>query len=139
MRFTDRLRSFLWGRYGIDGLYYGLLVMFFVLWIARLFCRNIIAAIVLGILQTAVVVWMFYRSFSRNITARRRENEVFMGFFRRIKGFFVLTKNRIRDIKGFRYRKCPHCKAMLRLPRRKGQHSVVCPRCHERFEVKINI
>lgn len=139
MRFMDKLRSFLWGRYGIDGLYYGLLAVFLVLWISRLYCRNMIAAIVLGILQTVVVVWMFYRCFSRNTVARRRENEVFMGFFKRIKGFFVLTKNRIRDIKGFRYRKCPHCGAMLRLPRRKGQHGVVCPRCHERFEVKITL
>jgi hypothetical protein len=31
---------------------------------------------------------------------------------------------------------CPHCKANLRLPRKKGKHSVVCPRCKERFEVK---
>lgn len=137
MKFTDRLRSFLWGRYGIDSLYYGLLVSFLIIWIARLFSRNIIAAVILGVLQTAVFVFMFYRCFSRNIAARRRENEIFTGFFRKIKNFFILTKNRIRDIKGFRYRKCPHCKAMLRLPRRKGQHSVVCPRCHERFEVKI--
>lgn len=137
MRFTDRLRSFFWGRYGIDGLYYGLLTAFFILWIARLFCRNMISAVILGVLETAVFVYMFFRVLSRNAVARRRENEVFMGFFRRIKLFFVLTKNRVRDIKGFRYRKCPHCKAMLRLPKRKGEHGVVCPKCHNRFEVKI--
>lgn len=139
MKFIYKLRSFLWGRYGIDGLYYGLLCAFLITWIARLFCRNIIAAIVLGVVQLAIFVFMFYRCFSKNITARRLENEKFMGVFRSIKNFFILTKNRVRDIKGFRYRKCPHCKAVLRLPRRKGRHGVVCPRCHKRFEVKINM
>lgn len=139
MRFTDKLRAFMWGRYGTDGLYYGLFTAFFIVWIARLFSRGIVAQAIFGVIQAAVAAWMIYRCFSRNVAARRRENEIFTGFFRRIKGFFVLTKNRIRDIKGFRYRKCPHCKAMLRLPRRKGQHGVVCPRCHERFEVKINL
>ena len=80
---------------------------------------------------------MFFRCFSKNIYARRRENEFFKNIFKKIKNFFVLQKNRIRDIKGYRYRKCPHCKAMLRLPKRRGRHTVICPRCKKRFEVKI--
>lgn len=137
MRFTDRLRSFFYGRYGIDGLYYALLCIFLVLWIARLFTLNIAVSVILLVLQLALLVWMTFRCFSRNIYARRRENEFFKKIFKSIKNFFVLQKNRIRDYKDYRYRKCPKCKAMLRLPKREGTHTAVCPRCKNRFEVKI--
>ena len=35
------------------------------------------------------------------------------------------------------YKKCPHCRAQLRLPRKKGEHDVCCPRCKVTFSVKI--
>ena len=137
MRPRDRLIAFFSGRYGVDNLYYALMAVFLIAWIARLFCRSLAAALILAAVEFAAAVWMLFRLFSRNIYARRKENEKFMSFFRGIKNFFVLTKNRIWDIKGYRYRKCPKCKAMLRLPRRKGKHTVVCPRCKDRFDVKI--
>ncbi len=35
------------------------------------------------------------------------------------------------------YRICPGCKANIRLPKEKGQHSVRCPGCGTLFDVKI--
>ena len=68
--------------------------------------------------------------------ARRKENDFVFGIFRRIKGFFKLQKNKFKDRKTHVYRKCPKCKAVLRLPKAKGKHTVVCPRCKNRFEVR---
>ena len=137
MRFRDKLARFFYGRYGADSLYYALFVAYLILWVILIFVWNPIARISLSLLQTAVFVFMIYRVLSRNIYKRRRENEAFLKAFRAVKNFFILTKNRIRDIKDFRYRKCPHCKAMLRLPKRKGEHPVVCPRCKQRFTAKV--
>ena len=81
------------------------------------------------IISTLMMVWIFFRMLSRNIVARRRENEKFCGFFK-------LRKNKFRDRKTHVYRKCPQCKAVLRLPKSKGKHFVVCPRCKNRFKVK---
>ena len=81
------------------------------------------------VLSSGMMVWIFFRMFSRNIAARRRENEKFCGFFK-------LRRNKFRDRKTHVYRKCPKCKAVLRLPKSKGKHFVVCPRCKNRFEVK---
>ena len=36
------------------------------------------------------------------------------------------------------YKKCPKCKQKLRLPLKKGIHTVKCPNCKEKFEVKCN-
>ncbi len=140
MRFRERVAQFFYGRYGIDSLYYGLLVSFFVLWILRIiFAFLPPVSIVIYVLETLLLIWMLFRCLSRNISARQRENEIFTSFWRKIKNFFVLQKNKIRDWKNFRYKKCPYCKAVLRLPKRKGTHSVICPRCAKRFDATTRI
>ena len=139
MQFREKLARFFYGRYGIDQLYYALFVLYFILWGVQLFVPLLPVRIGIYVLQAALLFWMTFRMLSKNVYKRRRENEAFMKVFRPVKNFFVLTKNRIRDVKGFRYRKCPHCKATLRLPKRKGEHSVICPRCKKRFTVKIKL
>ncbi len=136
MRFRDKLQRFMWGRYGIDGLYYGLFVFYILTWIAQGFIKiNVVRALV-SLVGLAALFIMVFRVFSRNIPARRKENERFMRIWGRVKPFFVLQKNKIRDFRHFTYKKCPACKATLRLPRKKGSHNVVCPKCKNRFEVR---
>ena len=93
MKFRQRVAQFFYGRYGIDGLYYGLLVSILVLWILRvIFMDSAAASILIYILETFLLVWMLYRCMSRNIAARQRENQIFSSFYRRIKsGIFNLT------------------------------------------------
>ena len=138
MRFLQKLSSFFYGRYGIDEFYYFLLFVFLILTVVQVLLNGI-AWLIISIISSALLVFIIYRMFSRNIYLRRRENERFKGVFRSVKNFFVLQKNRIRDIRKYRYRKCKKCKSVLRLPIKKGTHTVVCPCCKNRFEVKVNI
>ncbi len=133
---------FMYGRYGSDtlnnvilGVYAAVVLIFFVL---RLVFQiaipdNKIARLILEIsypiISVALISWVFFRMFSKKIAKRRRENERFCGFFK-------LRRNKFKDRKTHVYRKCPDCKAVLRLPKSKGKHTVVCPRCKKRFEVK---
>ncbi len=138
MRFRERLARFMYGRYGTDSLYYFLFVLYFVLWIVQLFLYAFPPVyITIYALQLITLFYMTYRAFSRNIYKRRRENEAFLKVWKPVKGFFILQKNKIRDFKHYRYRKCTHCKATLRLPKRKGAHPVICPRCNRRFTAKV--
>lgn len=73
-----------------------------------------------------------FRMFSRNIAARQKENMIFLG----LKNKVTFAFKRLFDRK-HAYRTCPHCKAQLRLPRKKGVHTVGCPKCHKDFKVKI--
>ena len=133
----EKLYRFMYGRYGGDRLNKVLLWVYvgFVLagMIAFLFSDKYLAAkiayYVIEALGIALIFFVFYRMFSRDIAKRRRENERFFGFFK-------LMKNKRRDRKTHVYRKCPKCRAVLRLPKAKGKHTVVCPRCRERFEVR---
>ena len=133
MNFRERLYRFMYGRYGADELYKFLTVVFYVVFFANLFIKSA----VLSIITLLILFWSTYRVMSRSIYKRRLENEKYLSVKKKVSGFFTLQKNRIKDRKTHVYKKCPKCGAVLRLPREKGEHSVRCPKCSERFEVKI--
>ncbi len=134
--FKNNLFRFMYGRYGTYGLdvintilFFTYVTLVFVCTVIAFFVHSIWFTVAYLVLTAPLAIWMMARMFSRNVAARRRENERFCGFFK-------LIRNKIRDRKTHVYRKCPNCKAVLRLPKAKGKHSVVCPRCKQRFEVK---
>ncbi|HHV28204.1 hypothetical protein [Acetivibrio mesophilus] len=131
--FKSKLARFMYGRYGTDELSNWLFVVYFILLIANLFIRSNI----ISLLIYAVIFIVIFRTFSRNIYKRQRENEKFMKLWKPVKSKGTLTIQRIKDIKTKRYRRCPHCKSVLRLPRKTGKHKVDCPRCHNEFEVRV--
>lgn len=133
--FKDRIARFMNGRYGVDQLYFGFIGLYFVLF----FVNTSIQSFIIDMLMWAVLIFMIYRIFSRNVYARSRENEKFLIIWNPIKTNGKLTIRRIKEIKTHRFRKCPHCSVMLRLPRKTGEHTVECPRCHQDFEVHIRL
>ena len=78
-----------------------------------------------------------FRLFSRNIQARYDENARFVNMQKNFRNLFSITVRRFRERKDYRFRTCPQCKKVLRLPNKKGRHNVICPNCHKEFEVKI--
>jgi uncharacterized protein with PIN domain len=133
--FKDKLARFMSGRYGVDQLYYGLMAVYFVLLVARMFIRSA----VMDILMWMVLIGMIFRPLSRNVYQRRLENERFLKIWNRIKAKSALTIRRIKEFKTRRFRRCPHCRTVLRLPRKTGKHTVECPCCHHEFKVRILI
>lgn len=132
-RLLDRFNRFMYGRYGADALYYTLLIVFLLLGFINTFLRSYILLIAADVL----FIWALFRYFSKNIYQRREENRRFLDIIAKIKRFFKLNRDRIRDFKICRYRKCRYCKSILRLPVRRGSHSVRCPRCQRSFKVHI--
>ena len=133
-KIKSALYRFMYGRYGTDTLnkallwcYVGLIL---VQMIVTVFVENVAyATFVFMILEWTLVFVIFFRMMSRNIAKRHRENERFTSYFK-------LVRNKHRDRKTHVYRKCPFCKVTLRLPKAKGKHTVVCPKCKNRFEVR---
>lgn len=139
--FLWRLRSsisrFMYGRYGIDKLYYFYFAIYFILVFIGMLTDNAIVYAVTNIASTLLLIYMFFRVFSRNISKRYAEGQKFERVWNKVTSFFKLQRNRLRDRKTHVYRRCKHCKAVLRLPKRKGKHSTTCPRCGRIFNVKI--
>lgn len=132
-KFKDKLFRFMYGRYGYDTLGKTLLWVYLAIILAyavlSFFIESALIYVIYLIFSTALVIYIFWRAMSRNIAKRRAENQRFCGFFK-------LMRNKWRDRKTHVYRKCPECRAVIRLPKAKGKHTVLCPRCKKRFEVK---
>lgn len=139
MNFKYKLMQFMSGRYGPDKLFFGLIGLAFALSFINIFVRlfaNLISAFVIQLLVYILIAFAVFRFLSRNIYARRRENERFCNIincFKRKREFY----NQKKADKCHVYKKCPVCKAVLRLPHRLGKHKTVCPRCNNEFTVKV--
>ncbi len=123
----------MYGRYGVDELYIFLLVLYFILF----FVNCLLSSVILSVVSWVLVLLALFRSMSKNHAKRRRENEMFMKLFRPVKSDLILLKDRVKDNRTARYRKCPHCRVTLKLPKKRGRHTVVCPKCRERMDVHI--
>ncbi len=129
----ERMACFMYGRCGYDDLSRFLVAVCLVLAIANLFLDLITVAV----METALLVYTIWRMMSKNLVKRGRENAKYLSVKRKLAAGRTLRKNKRRDRKTHVYRKCPSCKNTLRLPRVKGEHTVNCPCCHTRFDMKI--
>ncbi len=95
----------------------------------------------------ALVIWSFFRMFSRNVKARRRENDWFLRKTAPIADRlyrvrtrltrkaaphvtrFYQARARFKNRKVYLYFRCPGCRSWLRLPRGAGNVSVTCGHC----------
>lgn len=132
-KFTDRLIRFMYGRNGNDKLNSALFWVYFVILLVNIFLKSI----VLWILELILVALYMFRFLSRNVYRRQKENRAFLKVWSKFTGFFKMQKNKFRDRKTHVYRKCEHCHVTLRLPKKKGKHTVRCPQCGKSFSVNI--
>lgn len=130
-----RITQFMQGRYGLDYLYLASITLYVVLFFIQIFAQIPLV----NLLLAAFAVWIFYRIISKNIPARRAENQKFMAWAAKAKKRINPIWQRIRDVRSYRYRKCPECNVTLRLPNKRGQHQTTCPKCQHRFKVTIRI
>ena len=132
MNFRYRLMQFMSGRYGTDTLTNALLIFGAAVSFVNVFIRSwVIQLFVYG-----VIIFALYRVMSRNHEARRKENRFFNEKLNVFKSKIEIYRNQKND-KFHVYRKCPACKAVLKLPHRIGEHTTVCPRCGKEFKVKV--
>lgn len=126
------LRGFMTGRYGSDEL--GMLLSFgaLVLVIINLFLNSYVltaAILVLVIAEGA-------RYVSRNVEARRMENDL---FFQRVPGLKPWLQNpsaAAQEFRSYKHLSCPNCHRRVRVPRGKGRLKVTCPQCHQSFDAR---
>lgn len=132
-KFLYKVQQFMTGRNGLDRFNRFLFIVYAVLIFLNLFINSLIVYL----FELSLIGYIVFRTLSKNIYARSKENQVYMKAETAVKNFFVRQKNKLRDIKTHRYIKCSHCKAQLRVKRRKGRHTVRCPKCRQEFSVNI--
>lgn len=131
--FRERIAAFMMGRYGMDSFYHFLMAVCFVLIIVNAF----VGSLIISFVEIALLSYAIFRVMSKNIYKRRAENEKFEKITAKPRAAFSLLSCRFRDRKTHVYKKCPACKSNLRLPKERGKHTVRCPKCANKFDVKI--
>lgn len=120
------------GRYGQDELGKFILSLSLILLIINLFVKT--AAISAAAL--VLIIYSYYRIFSRDISARYAENKKFLTNLDPLRRKFFSSKNKYDNRKVYKYIKCPKCKFEMKVPKNKGKIRVTCKKCGEKFIVK---
>ena len=132
-RIGAALRRFMYGRYGSDQLNMAILVAAVLVSLTNsvltVFLREStvyrgIVAPILSVIVYGLLIYSFFRMFSRNIYKRQRENRRFTQLWMRLKD------------RNNRYFRCPNCKQTVRVPRGRGKICIRCPKCGEKFTRK---
>lgn len=125
----ERFRRFMAGRYGTDALNQFLSIVSIVLLLVALLSRvNLFTWVGMGVL-----IWCYYRTFSRNIPKRTEENYKFYTLKQQLEGKVRSLKEQWANRKLYRYYRCPQCRQKLRVPRGRGRIQISCPRCGTQF------
>ncbi|MCI5516948.1 hypothetical protein FYJ75_04390 [Roseburia sp. MUC/MUC-530-WT-4D] len=129
MKFRDRFANWMSGRNGMDELARFESGLVLVLLIISLFSRLGL----LYIVALAVMIHMYYRMFSRNVSKRYEENQKFLNLRYNSTVEWNKKKKHFAQRKTYCFFKCPQCKQEVRVPRGHGKICITCPRCRTEF------
>ncbi len=121
----EKLARFMYGRYGTDRFGRTLIVGALVLLLISTFARSSL----LYVLSVTVLLYTYFRTFSRNIQARYKEEMAYERFIGKFKKIPVIGK----QFQSYKIFKCPDCGQKIRIPRHKGRIEITCPKCKTRF------
>ena len=124
----EKFYRFMQGRYGSDQFGRFLMAMVMVCLVLSLFGLKFFY--VAGI---AVLVYSYFRLFSKNLYKRRAENTAYLKYEYKVKQKFATWKRDMQQRKTHHIYRCPSCKQKIRVPRGKGRIEIRCPKCNQTF------
>ncbi len=128
----DFLYRFFKGRYGAYGT--DKLTKFLLILAVFLLVLSFLTPVeILYYFAFALLLYCYFRIFSKNIPARYKENELFVKVLDRIVNFFRGIGCNFSQRKVYHIYKCPNCKQKIRIPKGKGKIAVKCPKCGHEF------
>lgn len=125
----DWLARIFGGRQGMDELSKTLFwtgIMLFALAVLAAGVHIVWLAGILQWLSIFLLIYSFFRAFSRNLPAREAENMAFFAFRARQQQKRDAAKERHRQSKEYKFFRCPGCKTWLRVPKGKGKIHIKC-------------
>lgn len=129
----QKLREFMYGRNGTDQLSLALVIGGFALYIIYMltFFRP------LYLLSLVLYGISLFRTLSKNIPARQKENQKFLQLWWKVKYKWNLLRADLEEQKTYKHFKCPSCGQKIRIPRGRGKVEIRCPKCSNRFIKKV--
>lgn len=124
----EKLQRFMYGRYGNDRMNQFLMAVAMICLLLSFFGVSFFY-----MLAVAVMIYAYYRMFSRQIGKRTMENQWYLKKEMKVRGFFQKKVREIKQLKEYHIYKCPNCKQKLRVPRGRGRIVIRCRKCGTEF------
>jgi len=129
MKMREKLSRFMQGRYGVDELSRAIVIVGVIAILLATFLR----VSILSLVGWAAIIIVYMRMFSRNHSKCYAQNQKYLQFVSRIKGFFRREKSHMEQRKTHHIYTCPSCKQKIRVPKGRGKIEVKCPKCQAKF------
>jgi hypothetical protein len=132
MKFEEKIKKFMYGRYGPDELYSFLFTVYIILLIINIFAKSFL----INIISLIIVIYMFYRFFSKKIYDRSDENQLYLHIKKNICKPFRVIRMNFND-KNHIYKLCYKCGTILKFPiqSKAGYKKATCPRCKKKVKL----
>lgn len=128
-KWRKKLERLMIGRYGVDSFSRFLMISVLVLLVLQLFLpqRG------LYFLALLLFAYNYFRIFSKNASARFRENECYRKYQFCFTEKMKVWTQKAKEARKYHIYRCPGCGQKLRIPRGKGKIQIRCPKCHAEF------
>lgn len=124
-----KFMRFMQGRNGVDQLSQFLNIVVIILLVIAIFTKSVI----IDWLPMGLLIYMYFRIFSKNIPKRSMENQKFCN----MRYDLAIKKNNWKkeweQRKIYRFYRCPMCKQKVRVPKGRGKICITCPKCRQEF------
>ncbi|MDO4304310.1 MAG: hypothetical protein Q4D94_10370 [Bacillota bacterium] len=124
----ERFYRFMQGRYGVDQLNRFLMVL-----VVICLFLSILGGRPFYVIGIALLIYSYFRIFSKNLYKRSAENAVYLKYEYRFRQKLASWKRNMRQLKTHHIYKCPSCRQKIRVPRGKGRIEIRCPKCNQTF------
>lgn len=125
----EKFYRFMQGRNGVDELARMHSWLVLILLLVGMFTRiGLFSLLALGLL-----IYMYFRVFSRNTSKRYEENRKYLDFRYNRTVAWNRFKKRFAQRRNYKFFKCPMCRQEVRVPRGHGKIEITCPKCREKF------
>ena len=131
----EKLMRFMVGRNGNDQLNLFLYAVDAVLLIAATLIGGQVGRW-MWVAVLALLGYIYFRMFSRNLTKRREENGKFLRLLYSVQAGLKIRREKWVQRKDYKFFTCPSCKTTLRVPRGNGKIKIVCRKCGNSFTGK---
>ena len=125
----NKLQQFMEGRNGNDEFSRATLMLALIMFLINIFVKTSFFYFIALVL----VIYTYFRFFSRNTYARSRENEKYLEFTYKLRTMPAKMKKRQEQSKYYRFFSCPNCHQKVRVPKGKGKIQITCPKCRTTF------